>query len=93
MSKNINNDILNPPAFPESTVTKVGDIVQQVVEKGMTLRDYFAADSLTAAHKIAVRENDYFEEQPQKKGRATPEDVAKIAYEIAAAMLKERSNG
>ena len=58
----------NPSAFPLS-----GDW-SQIKEKGMTLRDYFAAKAMQGI---------LFEGLP-------PEETAKNAYEMADAMLKAR---
>ena len=61
----------NPQAFPVS-----GDW-SQIKEKGMTLRDYFAAKAMEGSRS----RNSRYE---------TWDDLAKDAYEIADAMLKAR---
>lgn len=59
----------NPPAFPVS-----GDW-SQIKEKGMTLRDYFAAKAMQGL----VANNG-----------SNPFEIAKAAYVVADAMLKAR---
>jgi hypothetical protein len=69
------------PAFPVPMVYD-GVVVDSVNERGMTLRDYFAAKAMAA--------------YVAKEGPASDEDgdfVAKYAYEIADAMLAERKKG
>jgi hypothetical protein len=58
-------------AFPHPAVS-MGD-------RGMTLRDYFAAAALTA---VVTRTN-----------ASSPENIATAAYTVADAMLKERDLG
>ena len=60
----------NPPAFP--IVIDLGDGVQY--QKGMTLRDYFAAKALPQCFEVS----------------ATTDIAAKEAYRMADAMLKAR---
>ena len=59
----------NPPAFPNEGFNGWGE-----PEKGMTLRDYFAAKAMQGI---------LFEGLP-------PEETAKNAYEMADAMLMAR---
>lgn len=74
----------NPPAFPtfsEYEAEHVG---------GMELRDYFAAQALAG---IAAN-SDYLvasEKVAQSDGRDVSDVVAQAAYELAKAMLAERS--
>lgn len=68
-------EIPNPPAFPT-----IGDVSYNptfLTEHGMTLRDYFAAKALRTFDlgNLAAYYKDY----------------AILAYEMADAMLKERS--
>lgn len=66
---------MNEPAFPTIDAnTNAGDYGTP----GMTLRDYFAAKALTGLIVADSRE------------RYTAEVIAKSAYELADAMLKER---
>lgn len=65
----------NPPAFPQSQT----DLTRHGEGRGMTLRDYFAGQALIA---IASDGNDKLE--------LGKDDLAKIAYIIADAMLQER---
>jgi hypothetical protein len=67
-------NIKNPQAFPIAE-TKYTDSI----ELGMTLRDYFAN---SAMQSIMVSE--FY------KNHKTPEQVAKGAYILADAMLKQR---
>ena len=39
----MSEELENPPAFPENTFQKVGDVAVGECKSGMTLRDYFAA--------------------------------------------------
>jgi len=61
------------PAFPVS-----GDW-SQIKDKGMTLRDYFAAKAMTGLLTAEI------------VGEYSNEHVANISYLIADAMMKERS--
>jgi hypothetical protein len=58
----------NPPAFP----------TENILHKGMTLRDYFAAKAMTGLLTAEI------------VGEYSNEHVAEIAYRIADAMLKAR---
>ena len=69
------NDNTGGPAFPSTFHNGWGE-----PEKGMTLRDYFAAKAMQG---FAAR--DVFD-----PGLATPEQRAKLAYIDADAMLKAR---
>lgn len=74
------NNLNNPPAFPSTTQYFPEDTNYQE-EQGMNLRDYFAAKAMSAivANKgIAVGVN------------CGQNILAKDAYKIADAMLKER---
>ena len=64
------------PAFPTDNEAQVGNNTWHFA--GMTLRDYFAAKAL-AGIASTYHEN------------WTPESAAKNAYELADAMLAERS--
>ena len=61
----------NPPAFPLS-----GDW-SQIKEKGMTLRDYFAAKAMQGEMTQGIHEVDF-------------EETAARSYAMADAMLKAR---
>ena len=76
----------NPQAFPQldyytvESATEDKDIIVYKQNNGMTLRDYFAGQCLTA---IALRE-------------ITPDslkDITKKAYIIADGMMEARLNG
>ena len=60
------------PAFPSET----GNIWY---DKGMTLRDYFAASFVTSGHVFKALSSG-----------STPDEVAAQAYALADAMLKAR---
>jgi len=68
------NKPTNPQAFPN--VSNAGNIWN---DKGMTLRDYFAASFVESGHIF----------KSMSDGN-TPELVAKQAYALADAMLKAR---
>jgi hypothetical protein len=64
----------NQPAFPSTHHNGWGD-----PEKGMTLRDYFAAKAMQASIGDSTRPPAY-----------TYADQSKYAYEMADAMMKAR---
>lgn len=68
----------NPPAFPNDPRIQLGDDYQ-----GMTLRDYFAGQALAG-----IMASRWFTDHAPK---GKPENVAGKAFEIADAMLAERS--
>jgi hypothetical protein len=53
------------------------------ITKGMTLRDYFAAHAIDAAHDVS--------EQLHREGLMTVPNEAEIAYRMADMMLKVRN--
>lgn len=65
------------PAFPVS-LPGIGDNGWQ----GMTLRDWFAGQALPQVLAMDTRGSDL-----------TPFDLARVAYEVADAMLAEREKG
>lgn len=72
----------NPKAFPV-----VGDSVNQnYLQEGMTLRDYFAAKAMNGV----IFRPDEHQNYTVNDGWLHPETIAKISYELADAMLKER---
>lgn len=75
---------MNEPAFPSNgyVASSLGDL--STSEKGMTLRDYFAAKAMQG---IRACETD------TAVRRYKSADVAKMAYEDADAMLEARKNG
>ena len=76
------------PAFPggravtllDPDTMKVTDVVE-LPSTGMSLRDYFAGQVIACVY------GDYLDAEP------SPQEIAKIAYEIADAMLAERKRG
>jgi hypothetical protein len=69
------------PVFPETHVLPDGDNSGWHGCSGMTLRDYFAAKAMQALFTDAFAE-EFYEEK-----------IAEAAYQIADAMLAERSKG
>ena len=72
----------NPSAFPVQSVY-IED--QETNSRGMTLRDYFAAQALTGAQiwdAVINGKNAQFSKGTEK--------LAEVAYAVAAAMLAER---
>lgn len=74
-------EINNPKAFPSKKFDKresqrLGGTCYSEHESGMTLRDYFAAKVITGAYT--------------KVSTGSQSELAKRAYEIADAMLKQR---
>ena len=73
--------IENPEAFPV-----IGDSINQnYIQKGMTLRDYFAVN---AAQGILSNGHPHF--FGNIEGLIVPDYLAEQSYKIADAMLKER---
>ena len=75
----------NPPAFPTSheepdDYNGHNNSKKTVIDQGMTLRDYFAAQALQG-----MNARDSYD-----SGQARPEQRAKLAYIEADAMLKAR---
>lgn len=73
------------PAFPYTMWDKdsIGEMVPRQLITGLSIRDYFAGQALNAliSGNATVRGG----------GDATPQDYPRWAYELADAMLKERS--
>lgn len=69
----------NPQAFPMTWVKQEAPNLNVILEqRGMTLRDYFAAKAMTGLLTAEI------------VGEYSNEHVAEIAYRIADAMLKAR---
>ncbi len=71
-------DLYNPPAFP------CHGTMGEVVEEGMSLRDYFAIKSLPVAAQHMI--DDGFKSTVNQFAELT----ARLAYIMADAMLAER---
>ena len=71
------------PAFPQA-------INPAEHGRGMTLRDYFAAQVLAAVYRDFW---DDFRSGVTNAGERWSEEVAYMAYKAADAMIKERSKG
>jgi hypothetical protein len=72
----------NPPAFPNEGFNGWGE-----PEKGMTLRDYFAAKAMQAVYP---KNWDMFMNETYEHPEEVLRGAAKNAYELADAMLKAR---
>lgn len=59
-------------------------------DAGMTLRDYFAAKAMRDAREELIREWFHFHEDNERP-EINPDRVARMAYAMADAMLKERA--
>ena len=70
------------PAFPGEAIAQCGSGATAIYFKGMTLRDWFAGQTLTVIHGEARREGELQEASAQ---------MAERAYVVADAMLKERA--
>ena len=68
-------NVINPTAFPTGREFNIGT-KEYICETGMTLRDWFAGQSINVASDYANKVN--------------PKLLAKFAYEIADAMLAQR---
>ena len=66
------------PAFPSHG--SMGEVVQE----GMTLRDYFAAKAMQAGIGLIPHM------QQPREGKTVPQAITEMAYEYADAMLKAR---
>jgi hypothetical protein len=75
----------NPPAFPSEQHETLGGTWNQTYCDGMSLRDYFAGQVMTAAFN-ATHGNDY-----GRDGNDHMPLSAKMAYRYADAMLAERA--
>ena len=73
------------PAFPYSGVYKGSDTNYIIDNHGMTLRDYFAAKAMQAFITGAMSDG-----TPLNTMHGDDKEVAKVAYIIADAMLKDR---
>jgi len=79
----------NPPAFPLSFVAHPTE--ETFIAKGMTLRDYFAAQAMQAMLsnlEFLVRVS-----ADQDVGDSPKERLSNVAYAYADAMLKARTDG
>lgn len=79
----------NPPAFPESTFAKIGDVSEGRCNSGMTLRDYFAAAALQG---LMAGETGCYGVMKELANATLPIEVAKTLYNIADAMLIVRTS-
>jgi hypothetical protein len=77
------SEVENPPAFPNKD--ELGNMIP-----GLSLRDYFAAKALP----LAMADNDIYGKTvhcANQSKLSIPETLAKMAYDLADAMLLERS--
>lgn len=77
------------PAFPETRWQD--DLHQEVQWCGMSLLDYFAAKAMQAAFGCEMIV-EVAASKGTKKGSEMADAIARFAYEMADAMLKEKSN-
>lgn len=79
--KDDKEEIKNPPAFPKTgnITMDQGSEYDSIDQDGMTLRDYFAAKAM---NKLIIKKDG---------NRRLVKNVAVSSYELADAMLKERS--
>ena len=76
------------PAFPSMSPMyqqKLGGGIE-IINAGMTLRDYFAGQALTGMQKFFVDTGD----SHRDPNEPTHDQIAKEAYRFADAMLKEK---
>lgn len=78
------------PAFPSTEPTKIDDKEYFLLKGGMSLRDWFAGMALRGILDSWERP---ITDEEFKGGVAIPikENVAKVCYEFADAMIAERS--
>lgn len=77
------------PAFPglkKVDVSETGYLTADF-EKGMSLRDYFAAKAMSGLVIIEIYIGGSFTEEEHEKNN---ENIAKMSYNIADAMIRER---
>lgn len=75
------------PAFPAPAYAA------NITDKGMSLRDYFAAQALTSVLDSSGDLQTYYDHVAGSKGDnniPSPRAMAKYSYELADAMLAER---
>lgn len=87
----------NPDAFPSTRIenTPIGDL--EVKQRGMTLRDYFAGQAIEGvvsdlkfkSWKSQFKADPGMESQESYENRIN--DCANTAYQLADAMLKQRT--
>ena len=77
----MNNTNTGGPAFPSQELDENCDLR---LERGMTLRDYFAAKAMQAAT------NGHISHYGHESNHWQAKDIASYSYEIADAMLKAR---
>lgn len=75
MPHNVDPPILNPYAFPQTRDVNIGD-------EGMTLRDYFAAHAASGLASLG--------QSSVSIQFIHPNEVAKVAFEIADEMIQAR---
>jgi hypothetical protein len=80
----INNMSEDISAFPDPGRAQSAKQRQVLTERGMTLRDYFAAKAMTSVIATASTKNDSTPAECMKL-------IARVSYGIADAMLKERN--
>lgn len=73
----------NPSTFPVYERNIAGDM--HLIEPGMTLRDYFAAKAMNGLMSSYSCASSLYSEI-----RTNAENIAKVSYKLADAMLKER---
>ncbi|KWI90158.1 hypothetical protein WM08_14965 [Burkholderia ubonensis] len=73
------------PAFPLDAATPANTVEEQ---KGMSLRDYFAANAMVGLMTMPDEWRGYF--RRDGNGSTWKAEAAKAAYEVADAMLRAR---
>jgi len=74
------------PAFPGETVMKTDEGFE--VQRGMTLRDYFAGQAMAALIPVCLHDTD---DDANPAIRRYPEYISKLAYANADAMIAART--
>ena len=81
----------NPGAFPTLIQGRDGDHISYDFTEGMTLRDYFAGQALTAYAVIPNKEISVaLLKDADNKNMTVQDYIARECYMFADAMLKER---
>ena len=79
------------PAFPQP-MTERGQLDQRpAAQKGLTLLDYLAIEALPVAQRRLESLEASYIDRPPVRHQGTADQVAREAYDLAEAMLTERT--
>jgi hypothetical protein len=84
----MSDEIKNQPAFPQHSWQRIDKVEVGECQPGMTMRDYFAASTLTG-----LLRNDFWNEHWLKESPTAISAIAEDCYKMADAMLTARNKG